>query len=252
MISTLRRNRPQSRQMASDMPNKPLNSCNMFTICAQIGRGRVLLHKFVTVFDTEAESVACSASARLSLARATGAAPAAPAGGAQSDWGRGCGNLVGKSIQRWVALRGAQLSAICRLATIAACLTLPLSASFAASGTGGDTTEQTPALIPVPSAQPVTLSEVLLDDAPGALWARFRFVAPEIAKDGDPDARAADIDYLCTEVAVPYLRLYEIAPERVVVSLSDRVLPFGSSEPEATQFFETYRVEDNACVWEGF
>ena len=36
----------------------------------------------------------------------------------------------------------------------------------------------------VPSGQMVTLQEVLLDDAPGELWVRFRFLAPEITRDG--------------------------------------------------------------------
>ncbi|TNJ48243.1 hypothetical protein FGE21_01550 [Phaeobacter sp. B1627] len=104
----------------------------------------------------------------------------------------------------------------------------------------------------VPSGQPVTLAEVLLDDTPGALWARFRFVAPQIAGAADPGRSAADIDHLCAAVALPYLAHHRVTPERVVISLSDRLLPFGSSVPEATQFFETYRLEAGTCIWEGY
>ena len=98
----------------------------------------------------------------------------------------------------------------------------------------------------------MTLSEVLLDTAPGALWARFRFVAPQIAEQTTQEASATDIDFLCAKLAVPYLTHHALAPERVVISLADRDLPFGSTAPEATQFFETYRVDDGVCVWEGF
>ncbi|OIQ26871.1 MAG: hypothetical protein BM562_16155 [Alphaproteobacteria bacterium MedPE-SWcel] len=98
----------------------------------------------------------------------------------------------------------------------------------------------------------MTLSEVLLDETPGALWARFRFVAPQIAGTDAAAQSAADIDHLCAALVVPYLAHHAITPERVVISLSDRSLPFGSTAPEATQFFETYRLEAGTCIWEGF
>ena len=46
----------------------------------------------------------------------------------------------------------------------------------------------------VPSGQTVTLAEVLSDENPGALWVRFRFLAPEIARENGkvaPDEAAA-------------------------------------------------------------
>ena len=106
----------------------------------------------------------------------------------------------------------------------------------------------------VPSGQTVTLQEVLLDDAPGELWVRFRFLAPEIARDGGSvvsDAASADMEYLCQDLAVPYLADHDIEPARVVISLADRPVEFGASDPEATQFFEAYRLEDARCIWEG-
>ncbi|MCG7627429.1 DUF6497 family protein [Epibacterium sp. MM17-32] len=134
-------------------------------------------------------------------------------------------------------------------------LGLPSSASAASdqpdlAGAAGDGQER--ARIRVPSGQPISLSEVLLDKAPGALWARFRFVAPEIASQTSQGASATDIDHLCATLALPYLAHHDLHPERVVISLSDRALPFGQSAPEATQFFETYRIEGDACIWEGF
>ena len=34
--------------------------------------------------------------------------------------------------------------------------------------------------------------------------------------------------------------------------LLSRAVPFGEAAPDATQFFEAYRVEGDACIWEAF
>jgi Family of unknown function (DUF6497) len=34
--------------------------------------------------------------------------------------------------------------------------------------------------------------------------------------------------------------------------MSDRVVPFGQTDPEATQFFEAYSLQGDTCVWEMF
>ncbi len=212
------------------------------------GRSAELLHKFVTVFDTEAESVAFSNPAEMRSARATGAAPAAPAGGAQSDWGRGCGNfgfhLAHPVVDR--VLRSMSACAVGRsVVALGVCAIGAMSGSvFAAQG-------QSSPSIAVPSGQQVTLSEVLLDDAPGELWARFRFVAPDVTPETQASS-SGDIDHLCGALAQPYLAQYDIHPARVVISMSSRELPFGSTDPDVTQFFETYRLEGETCVWEGF
>lgn len=57
---------------------------------------------------------------------------------------------------------------------------------------------------------------------------------------------------LCDDVAVPYLVDNSISPARIVVSLSDRLVPFGQPDPEATQFFELYSLQDGSCIWEEF
>tara|TARA_Y100000815_G_scaffold43995_1_gene36272 strand:- start:422 stop:916 length:495 start_codon:yes stop_codon:yes gene_type:complete len=159
---------------------------------------------------------------RFWLARVTNAAPAAPAGGAFSQGkGRGCG---------FIPLIVAALPIFC-----------------------ASHVRATP--VEVPSGQPVTLTEVLLDEAPGALWVRFRFVAPDIAQGGgrmDPAVATEDMDHLCTALALPYILHHNLAPARVVISLSDRPLDFGVSDAEATQFFEAYTPRDGACIWEEF
>ncbi|WP_260003565.1 DUF6497 family protein [Leisingera caerulea] len=112
--------------------------------------------------------------------------------------------------------------------------------------------------IAVPSGQPVTLAEVLLDQAPGQpgqTWARFRFLAPQIARGTGTvsyDTAAPDMDHLCGTLALPYLADRGMTAARVVISLSDRELPFGAQDPEATQFFEAYRPDGAACMWEAF
>ena len=160
-------------------------------------------------------SYACETARRLSSA-----ARAAPAGGARrTRWGRGCGIAV-------AALAG-------------------VSASLAGEQ-GGQ------ARIAVPSGQEVTLNEVLIDDAPGARWVRFRFVAPRAGAVALREAAGADMDHLCADIALPYLSAQGIAAARVVISLSERAVPFGEPAPGVTQFFELYRPEGGACIWDGF
>lgn len=112
-----------------------------------------------------------------------------------------------------------------------------------------------PVPVEVPSGQGVTLNEVLLDEAPGELWVRFRFVAPGITRDGggvDHDMAAMDMDHLCNAVALPYLQAHTIEPARVVISMSDRPVEFGVQNPDATQFFEAYRQDGTHCILEEF
>ncbi|WP_240453874.1 DUF6497 family protein [Chachezhania antarctica] len=106
--------------------------------------------------------------------------------------------------------------------------------------------------IDVPSGQPVALFEVLMDDTPGQLWARFRFVAPRIGGDAGRvsyDVTMLDMDWTCDNVVLPYLAETRLEPERVVISFSDRMLPFGETAHEAAQFFEFYRPARTGCIW---
>ena len=109
-------------------------------------------------------------------------------------------------------------------------------------------------LLPVPSGQPVELSDVLLDNNPGELWLRFRFIAPKIGSTVGRigyDVASADMAHLCEILAVPYVAKHELEPALVVISFSDRATEFGNAAPDATQFFEAYRLEDSRCIWEG-
>lgn len=154
---------------------------------------------------------------RHRTAGATCVAQAAPAGGARRWWGRGCGYVLGALV------------------------------SIAAAA-------EAQALLPVPSGQPVRLSDVLLDNNPGELWVRFRFIAPKIGPAAGQighDVASIDMEHLCQTLAVPYVSEHRLEPARVVISLSDREIDFGQADPDATQFFEAYRLENTRCIWEG-
>lgn len=107
----------------------------------------------------------------------------------------------------------------------------------------------------VPSGQTVTLQDVVWN-VPGTdgLATRFRFVAPGIAPGGgvDFDAAAADMQHLCDDFALPRVKDNAPPPAQIVISLADRPIPFGEAAPDATQFFESYRIENGSCQWEMF
>lgn len=109
--------------------------------------------------------------------------------------------------------------------------------------------------IDVPSGQPVELQEMLVDTQGEQTWLRFRFVAPEIARDGGALSYAdavPDFLHLCDTLALPYLAAYRLSGDVIVISLADRATAFGVPDPEATQYFEAFRVQDGTCLWEAF
>ncbi len=123
---------------------------------------------------------------------------------------------------------------------------------------GGQVVPGDDTAIELPSGQVVTLIETIWN-APGpeGLVSRFRFLAPAInpetaAETGvvDFDLAAADIAWLCQNYALE--RVVQMGPEpaQVVVSLSDRLVPFGETSPESVQFFEAFRIENGTCIWE--
>ena len=107
----------------------------------------------------------------------------------------------------------------------------------------------------LPSGQVVELYEVLVDEVTTERWVRFRFLAPEIARDTGV-LRFSDVEpdlaHLCDTVALPYLAEFDLGGQGVVISLSDRKVDFGQTDPDATQFIDAFRVDAGACIWEGF
>ncbi len=110
--------------------------------------------------------------------------------------------------------------------------------------------------ITAPSGQIVTLREVVWN-APGpeGLTLRFHFVAPDISVEGgtvDFDTASADMLWLCQTIALPRVASTGPAPAQIVISLSDRDVPFGQPAPDATQFFEAYSIAGGVCTWDVF
>jgi len=104
--------------------------------------------------------------------------------------------------------------------------------------------------IALPSGRIVTPHDVI-DDTEGDAM-RFRFIEPDLAMVIDVigyERLEADMRFLCEDYALPRL---DDMPARIVVSVSDRPVPFGTRAPEASQVFEIYRPEGGACIWEGF
>ena len=102
--------------------------------------------------------------------------------------------------------------------------------------------------------QAIDLQEVLVEELGGETWLRFRFIAPQIAKGPEAiayDLAAPDMEHLCAVVALPYMTEHALAGQVIVVSLADRPVEFGAADPEATQYFEAFRAQDDACIWEG-
>lgn len=110
--------------------------------------------------------------------------------------------------------------------------------------------------IALPSGQKVTLIQAL-SNIPGndGLAMRYRFLAPQIARKGgtiDADTAGTDMDWLCTTYALTRLPTNGPQPVEIIISMSDRDVPFGEDHPEATQFFNSYAIADGTCQWEMF
>jgi len=111
-------------------------------------------------------------------------------------------------------------------------------------------------LITVPSGQPITFAEVITGErGPGGLTLRYRFIAPQIERDGGSvnfDQASEDMHHLCETYAIPRIANTGPQPSQIIISLADRPVEFGAPAPAATQYFEAYRVSDKQCIWESF
>lgn len=106
----------------------------------------------------------------------------------------------------------------------------------------------------VPSAQPLELYEVLITDVGPETWVRFRFLAPEIGTHTGGKAFAeveADFEHLCQTLVLPYIADYSLEPDAVVLTMLSQPVEFGTSDADATQYVEVFRIEGNDCIWEG-
>ena len=104
-----------------------------------------------------------------------------------------------------------------------------------------------------PSGQPLVLWEVRWERVPGGSDVQLilRALAPEL-KDRGFDAAQVDMAWICATHGVSIAALPYAKATQVVVNLGDKPVPRGLADPEATQFFEVYRLTDGACISEDF
>ncbi|AML49996.1 DUF6497 family protein [Falsihalocynthiibacter arcticus] len=107
--------------------------------------------------------------------------------------------------------------------------------------------------IAVPSGQSIEFKQVIWAEAAETPNAIFRFVAPEITRDGtgiEYDTAAEDILFLCETFALPRVLAANVGGEvGLVISLSKQDLAFGEANPDILQFFENFVVRDATCDW---
>ncbi|MEM8850980.1 MAG: DUF6497 family protein [Pseudomonadota bacterium] len=108
----------------------------------------------------------------------------------------------------------------------------------------------------VPSGQPIVLWQVLWERVEGqGTQAVLRFIAPQIAREGGAvgfDAAQGDMDWLCATHGLAVSDLPTAQSDSVVITLMDRPVPRGASDPQVTQFFGTYDVKGGECLPEEY
>jgi hypothetical protein len=106
--------------------------------------------------------------------------------------------------------------------------------------------------VKVPSGRTLSLIDVITN-APGpqGATARFRFLAPGLASE-DAEAAATDMQVVCDSFALERTDGMVPEPQQIVISFAGAKVPFGEAAPHVVQFFESYRIENGACVWEVF
>lgn len=102
----------------------------------------------------------------------------------------------------------------------------------------------------LPSGQAVTLYDLVIEA--DADLARFRFLMPALGQGLDHAAVAADLPWLCQNVALPELDANGWSVGTVVISIGDREVPLGEMDAAAVQFFEVFAVADGTCILEVF
>lgn len=108
---------------------------------------------------------------------------------------------------------------------------------------------------PVPSGQEAVLHEVLVDAQEDTTYLRFRYLTPQIAAGAGKvsfEVAGQDMMHLCETFALSYIDQYELKGDKIVISFMDRITEFGVPDPDATQYFESFRPENGVCMWDEF
>ena len=106
--------------------------------------------------------------------------------------------------------------------------------------------------VEVPSGRELSLIDVVTNaPGPAGATARFRFLAPGLSAD-DAEAAAADMQVVCDSFALARTDGMVPQPQQIIITFMSDAVPFGEAAPDVVQFFESYRPESGACVWEVF
>ncbi len=103
----------------------------------------------------------------------------------------------------------------------------------------------------VPSGIALELQEILVERQGDGVLARFRYLAPELDELKFAGVEG-DFPVLCTKQVLPWAAGQAQPVIRVVISMASEPVEFGTAAPDVTQFFEIFRLEGGACIWEGF
>lgn len=112
--------------------------------------------------------------------------------------------------------------------------------------------EEAPAgeAVTVPSGRELSLIEVVTNArGPEGATARFRFLAPGLSPD-EAETAAADMQALCDSYAIGRIDGMVPVPQQIILSFASEAVPFGEAAPDVVQFFESFRPENGACVWQ--
>ena len=106
--------------------------------------------------------------------------------------------------------------------------------------------------VEVPSGRTLSLIDVITNvPGPAGGAARFRFLAPDLTSE-DVETAAADMQVVCDSFALPRTEGTVPEPQQIIITFMSAAVPFGEAAPDVVQFFESFRIENGACVWEVF
>ncbi|QYX58602.1 hypothetical protein K1T73_10635 [Roseovarius sp. SCSIO 43702] len=112
---------------------------------------------------------------------------------------------------------------------------------------------ETPERIALPSGGEAWVQEVRAEPEGYGPSYRFRYVQEGFEMNEARFAAVmADLEHLCARHVAPWLLARAPGPQEVVVSLASAPGQFGVADPQIAQVFETYLVENGACIWEEF
>lgn len=105
----------------------------------------------------------------------------------------------------------------------------------------------------MPSGLEVTYHDSILEQqVDGQVWLTLRFVSPHIGRDEGElgyEQVATDIDALC-EMEGLRAAAETGGVDQVLITLMDRSIERGVTDPDATMFIGAYQPTEGGCVWQ--